>query len=49
MKIRKINKMKQNKIFLRILNRQQLKKKSSLKIEQLIKRFLKYNIKIIEK
>ena len=39
--------MKQNKIFLRILNRQQLKK-SSLKIEQLIKRFIKYNIKIIE-
>ena len=40
--------MKQNKIFLRIVNRQQLKK-SSLKIEQLIKRFIKYNIKIIEK
>ena len=40
--------MKQNKIFLRILNRQQLKK-SILKIEQSIKRFIKYNIKIIEK
>ena len=40
--------MKQNKFFLRILNRQQLKK-SSLKIEQLNNRFIKYNIKIIEK
>ena len=40
--------MKQNKIFLTILNRQQLKK-SSLKIEQLIKRLIKYNIKMIEK
>ena len=48
LKIKKINKMKQNKIFLRILNRQQLKK-SILKIEQSIKRFIKYNIKIIEK
>ena len=40
--------MKQNKIFLRILKRQQLKK-SSLKIEQLAKCFIKYNIKIIKK
>ena len=35
--------MKQNKIFLRKLNRQQLKK-SSLKIEKLIKNFIKYNL-----
>ena len=35
--------MKWDKIFLRKLNRQQLKK-SSLKIEKLIKDFIKYNI-----
>ena len=40
--------MKKNEFFLRKLNRQQLKK-SSLKIEKLIKNFIKYNIEIITK
>ena len=39
--------MKWDKIFLRKLNRQQLKK-SSLRIEKLIKHIIKYNIQIIK-